>query len=286
MFFSIIIPMYKAEKYIRKAITSVLQQTFSDYEIILINDGSPDKSIDICKQLSLNNPCIKIINQENHGVSSARNNGINHAQGSVICFLDADDEWLPSYLESIYSLYQNMPNIGATFTARWDVYSNGKKKLIQPQDKRRTFIIDNIFPNFEYCRTSSFSIKSELIKKIGLFKEGIKRGEDADFILRAFCINSIGYLNIPLIYYNVGTENNSSSAKAITYFPYEKWYSYKYPQKKDLIIHTTGLLIDKLKKLFKEKEYKACMHVIRNIKWELYIYYKLINKVNETISIY
>ncbi len=285
MRFSVIIPVYKAEKYLKKAVNSVVKQSFTDWEIILIDDGSPDLCPQLCDKLADSDSRIKVIHQNNGGVSVARNNGIKKAQGEIICFLDADDEWLPEYLKEVDTLYNTYTDIGSSFTARWNIYPNGVKILVQPNSAHKQFILNKLFPNFQFCRTSCFCIKAGLLKEISLFKEGIKRGEDADLILRAFCTKNIGYVNMPLVYYNVGTENNSDNAKAVTYFPYEKWYSYNYPQKEDLIIHTTGLLINKLKKLFKEKEYKPCIYIVRCIKWRLYIFYQLKNKICEFINI-
>lgn len=284
MRFSVIIPVYKAEKYLERAVGSVIQQSFTNWEIILIDDGSPDLCPQLCDKLADSDTRIKVIHQDNGGVSVARNNGIKKAQGEIICFLDADDEWLPEYLKEVDALYNTYPDIGSSFTARWDIYSNGSKILIQPDNAHQMFILKELFPNFQFCRTSCFCIKAELLSRISLFKEKIKRGEDVDLILRAFCTKNIGYVNIPLVYYNVGTENNSNSAKAIAYFPYENWYLYNYPKKEDLIVHTTGLLIDKLKKLFIDREYKLCIYIIRSIKWRLYIFYQLKNKICKFIN--
>src|SRR5574341_1935425 len=95
---SAIIPVYNGEKYIEDAIRSVLTQTFSDLELIIVDDGSTDKTGEICKGF-LSDSRVKYIYQENQGVSSARNTGIKRSNGEYVAFLDADDYWLPDKTE-------------------------------------------------------------------------------------------------------------------------------------------------------------------------------------------
>ena len=89
--FPVVIPLYNKEVYIKNTLNSVLAQTIKDFEIIVVNDGSTDKSAEVVKSLS--DPRIRLINQVNAGVSVARNRGINEAKADLIAFLDGDDEW-------------------------------------------------------------------------------------------------------------------------------------------------------------------------------------------------
>lgn len=93
MFFSIIIPVYNVEKYLRRCVDSVLSQTFTDYEIILVDDGSPDNSGIICDEYNREYTCVQVIHKRNGGLSSARNAGIKAASGEYLLFLDSDDLW-------------------------------------------------------------------------------------------------------------------------------------------------------------------------------------------------
>ena len=97
---SVVIPVYNAEKYIRNAIRSVLEQTYTNFEIIAVNDGSTDRSLDILKQFD--DSRIRIISKENTGVSDTRNIAIQAAQGEYVCFLDADDAQAPQYMQRMY----------------------------------------------------------------------------------------------------------------------------------------------------------------------------------------
>ncbi|MUL39034.1 glycosyltransferase family 2 protein [Gloeocapsopsis dulcis] len=111
---SVVIPVYAVEKYIADAVQSVLEQTHENLEAILVNDGTPDASIEICKQFT--DPRVKIIHQTNRGASAARNNGIRHAQGDYIAFLDADDIWVPEKLEKHIHHLESSPNVGVSFS--------------------------------------------------------------------------------------------------------------------------------------------------------------------------
>jgi len=91
--FSIIIPIYKVEKYLNEAIDSVLMQTFKDYELILVDDGSPDKCGEICDEYSQRYSFIRTFHKQNGGLSDARNYGLQYANGEYIIFLDSDDKY-------------------------------------------------------------------------------------------------------------------------------------------------------------------------------------------------
>lgn len=102
---TIVIPVYNVEKYIERCLNSIIRQTYNNIEIIIVNDGTEDKSIEICKKIQLKDNRIKIINQKNAGLSAARNTGIRNASGKYICFIDSDDfvnkEYVRLLLESL-----------------------------------------------------------------------------------------------------------------------------------------------------------------------------------------
>lgn len=100
---SVIIPVYKAEEFIRKCVGSVMAQTLKDIEIICVDDGSPDNSLEILKELAAQDSRVKVISQPNGGAGAARNNGLRHATGEYLSFLDADDFFEPNMLEEAYT---------------------------------------------------------------------------------------------------------------------------------------------------------------------------------------
>lgn len=110
---SVIIPVYNVEKYIAATVQSVLDQTFQDFELLIIDDESPDQSVEICQQFK--DPRIKIIHQKNRGLGGARNKGIHQAQGDYIAFLDGDDKWLPQMIEKNIKYLEKHPDVGVSF---------------------------------------------------------------------------------------------------------------------------------------------------------------------------
>ena len=104
---SIVIPLYNKEKYIARAINSILAQTLSDCEIVVVDDGSTDKSADIVR--SFDDSRIHLIQQANAGVSVARNKGIKESKAELVAFLDADDEWMPQFLQEMVVFISKKP---------------------------------------------------------------------------------------------------------------------------------------------------------------------------------
>ena len=100
---SIIIPVYNVEKFLRKCLTSLVEQTFQDREIIAVNDGSTDHSLDILREFEQKYDFITVIDQKNRGMSKARNRGLSLARGEYICFIDSDDYVAPNFLERLYN---------------------------------------------------------------------------------------------------------------------------------------------------------------------------------------
>ena len=121
MTFSIVIPLYNKEKAIVATLQSVLAQTYTDYEIIVVDDGSKDNSLKVAK--SVNDSRINVIHKENGGVSSARNRGIREAKGDYIALLDGDDLWKPTFLEEQVKLIHDFPK-----AAMWGVNTAFIKK--------------------------------------------------------------------------------------------------------------------------------------------------------------
>lgn len=104
-FFSIIIPVYNSEKYLSECLDSIKRQTFTDYEVILVDDGSSDSSLSICEAYNCDDPRFIAIHQTNAGTSAARNTGLRHANGQYITFIDNDDCWVcADALQSLFDI--------------------------------------------------------------------------------------------------------------------------------------------------------------------------------------
>lgn len=143
---SVIIPVYGAEKYIAATIQSLLGQTYKNFEALIIDDGSPDRSIEICQQFS--DPRIQIIRQNNRGLPGARNTGIRHAKGDYIAFLDADDIWLPTKLEKHVNYLNNSSHVGISFSYSAFIDEMGNPTGLNQMPRK----IKNITPAYVLCR--------------------------------------------------------------------------------------------------------------------------------------
>ena len=111
MLFSIIVPVYKVENYLEDCIESILHQSYKDFELILIDDGSPDKSPEICDEYNAKDDRISVIHKKNGGLSSARNAGLDNANGEYIVFIDSDDILREGALEKISNYLGNYPDV-------------------------------------------------------------------------------------------------------------------------------------------------------------------------------
>lgn len=180
-FFSVIIPLYNKENQIENTLKSVLDQTFGDYEIIIVNDGSTDNGLEIAK--NIRDSRIHILNQQNQGVSAARNKGIEHSKGTLIAFLDADDYWFPNHLEELSNLYKAFPHCGI-YCSRYKIKTTSKH-FSTPHFNGITENFSGIVSNYFYSNrpfrvtwTSSLAIPKEIIIKHGGFTVGVTNGQD------------------------------------------------------------------------------------------------------------
>lgn len=183
--FSVIVPAYNSELCIERALISLLNQSYKNFEIIVIDDGSNDNTV--MKVKAFNSDKIKVISQINQGVSSARNLGIKNARYDYICFLDSDDEWMPNRLEILIKLIKLYPIESVYITTNYTVLTDGSQKVNSKLIKKldENFIIDDLFKFMlknkgEVFNTNSVCVHKSVFMKVGLFEVGIKNGEDSD----------------------------------------------------------------------------------------------------------
>jgi glycosyltransferase involved in cell wall biosynthesis len=192
---SVVIPTYNRGWIIREAIDSVLNQDLKAFELIVVDDGSTDNTQKI---LSSYRDKIKVIRQENKGVSAARNKGIVSSSGTDIAFLDSDDLWLPGKLETQLEFFRNNPDALICQTEEIWV-RNGRR--VNP-GKRHKKVSGFFFEkSLELCMVSPSAVmmKSDLFDKSGLFDETLPACEDYDMWLRINCRYPVHLINIPLI---------------------------------------------------------------------------------------
>lgn len=216
MFFSVIIPLYNKAPYVEKALRSVAAQTFSDYELIVVDDGSKDESASVAERvlndcwLSLLKPQpVKLIRQANAGVSTARNNGVAASQGEYVCFLDADDWWEPTFLEEMAKLIAEFPDAGIYGTNYTIINETKHKTRIAPVGIDKDFVKGYI----NYCKvfaatlamplwTGAVSIPRNIFDEMKGFKPHLKLGEDFNLWIRIALRYKVVFLNKPLANYN------------------------------------------------------------------------------------
>jgi len=206
-FFSVVIPLYNKEKYIKRTLTSVLNQSFTNFEIVIVDDGSRDTSCNIVE--SINDPRIHLIHQENGGPSKARNRGIKEANGEFVAFLDADDEWLPYKLEKQYKFHIENPNSFWSCTAFKASGGKREEHIGYVKDGVIDDTLDAIMDGMT-IQTSTVVIKTNIFKNDRLlFNESFKRSEDREVWYKTACLYpSVGYLKEELLIYYVETDGS------------------------------------------------------------------------------
>lgn len=252
---SVIIPLYNKEKQIANTLQSVLRQTFQDFEIVVVNDGSTDNSV--AEVHKVKDPRIRLVHQENAGVSAARNRGIQEARFDLIAFLDADDSWKPNYLESQYGLSKKYPQC-SVYACNYEFHDGSSN--ITPTIIRKLPLKDSdgILSNyFEVAScshppiwTSAVMVRKEAIQAIGGFPVGIILGEDLITWAKLACSYHIAYNTCPLAIYNFGSQKDHIQ-----------------PKLKPDINDPVGKLLDKLTQNHASvpylKEYSAHWHKMR-----------------------
>lgn len=232
--FTIIIPLYNKAPYIEKAIQSVAAQSCQDFELIVIDDGSTDNSLEklrvISYELGEKNPeffaKIQIIEQKNQGVSTTRNNGVQMAKYEYIAFLDADDWWEPAFLEEMKSLIGNYPDAGI-YGSNYYKIRHGQK--IQP--------VMGVEPGFKagyinyfnaYARTfwmplwtGAVVVKKQVFNSVGGFLPGLKMGEDFHLWARIANNYKVAFLNNHLSNYNQDVDITNRAVEEKFYRPSE-----------------------------------------------------------------
>ena len=171
-YISVVIPLYNKERYIKRTLDAVLRQTFNDFEVVIIDDGSTDSGPDIVRDFKEKR--IKLIRQENGGVSAARNRGIIESQGSIVAFLDSDDEWEENYLEYVNKMSIIFPDevFFATGYRRKYFHSNVDISVNNNED---IFLIKEYLSlsiKFPIIHTSSVSIKKRCLNLLVFSKKG------------------------------------------------------------------------------------------------------------------
>lgn len=210
-FFSVIIPAYNASKFIRYTLDSVRHQTFDDYEIVVINDGSKDDTLEAVKAYFIEFPGLnyKIIDQENRGIGGARNSGIKESHGKFVAFLDADDRWYKEKLERVKEFIDKKTHVDLVcHNEKWVENGRGYKEVTYgPYSTYRELLFKG-----NCISTSATVVRRSKQLEVGLFSENLAFNgvEDYELWLRLSKICKIEYLHEILGEYHIHGGNETS----------------------------------------------------------------------------
>ncbi len=205
--FSIIMPVYNKAPYVRKALESVVSQSYKDWELIVVDDGSTDKSLQVVEDyiretISDERLAIRVISQTNSGVAAARNRGVKESRGEYICFLDADDWWEPNFLQEMDKLITEYPNAGI-FATNYIYYKPGKTHVALNLPRGyinypETYIQCIAMPIW----TGATCMSRKVFDEMGGFPDGIKLGEDFLLWAKTALHYKVAFSERALAYYN------------------------------------------------------------------------------------
>ncbi len=213
--FSIIIPLYNKEKSCARSIQSVLNQKYCDWELIIVNDGSTDNSLEVAQKSSKADSRVRFINQSNRGVSAARNLGIKAAKSENIAFLDADDFWHPQYLEIMAKVIDEYPD----YLWWGSDYNKADENTIKQYYNNNTVFSwnpENIVV-LDYFKESisrlcinmdSIIMQKSTLLEIGGFPEGVIYCEDQDLFSRYAMKSKLPRISYKLTFYSLNTANS------------------------------------------------------------------------------
>ncbi len=190
---SVIIPAYDAALYLREAVESLCKQTYKNLQIIIINDGSRDNTADIANCLAVQDPRIEVIHKKNAGVSAARNNGFEAVKGEYLCFLDADDVYLPQKIAKQVAFLEVHRDVDLVYC---DNYLGDKHLQITepPASNCPPIAFQQAFVYRNWFSPIAPMLRTSLMKKVGLFDASFHGGEDRDYWIRCLAYTDFAYL--------------------------------------------------------------------------------------------
>lgn len=210
--FSVVIPLYNKESHIVSTLNSVLTQSFSEFEIIVIDDGSTDGSFQEVE--TVQDSRVKVIQQSNQGVSAARNRGIRESSGDYIAFLDADDHWFSWHLGELNKLINSYPGHGV-YSVAHEIWREGRTYIpAQPLSSDFTGLLPDFFGAFSkslaLVNSTTACLPRDLLLNMGGFPEGVKKGEDIYVWLKAAIEKGLVYSARVCARYNQDAECRSN----------------------------------------------------------------------------
>jgi len=204
---TVVIPAYNAMTYLPETLDSVLEQTFTDFEILIINDGSTDHIVSWASEII--DSRINLISQKNQGLPGARNTGIVHAQGEYVAFLDADDLWEPTKLEKQAQCLDSRPEVGLVYTWTLLVDQHGRSTGTVTASHTEGNVWEKLLLGDVVGSGSSAMVRRSCFETVGFFDTELSSIEDCDMWVRIAAHYSLAVIKEILVYYRQHLQNMS-----------------------------------------------------------------------------
>ncbi len=231
--FSVIVPLYNKEREVESTLRSVLAQTYQPLEIVVVDDGSTDRSAEIVE--SLGSPLIRLIRQSNAGECAARNRAMSEARGEWFALLDADDEWKPEFLEEVAAMIEEWPDCGIYSTAFDIVSPTGRVRGNCPTERG---VVDNFWRESmtRYVTIPSATVLSrKAVEQLGGFPEGMKMGGDQWMWIKLASYYGVCFSPRALCDYSMVASNRSGAiyTPEVTKYTLEEMLDKPYPSREE-----------------------------------------------------
>ncbi|EGD59086.1 glycosyl transferase family 2 [Novosphingobium nitrogenifigens DSM 19370] len=182
--FSVVIPCYNCEMTLIRSVRSVQAQTFTDVEILLVDDGSSDKTLGLAQALAHNDDRILVVSQRNAGAAATRNRAVAFAKGRLIAFLDADDWWHPGKLAAHHALHAARPELDASFAQIAFMAKDGHEPLTRSSVPQGLLSIVQVLRENPVCTMSNAVVRADSFRRFGPFRESLTHSEDQEWLAR------------------------------------------------------------------------------------------------------
>lgn len=245
--FSVVIPLYNKAHTIVRTMATVINQTYKNFEVVIVDDGSTDNGA-VLIHSHYDDPRIRIIHQENAGVSAARNRGIEEARGQWVALLDGDDEWHPEYLSIMCCAIEKYPQAVMISSAGLIHNADGRLSYrIANKYMNRIIMVDYFENPFVFSHTSSTVVNRKIANQTNLFPKGMKCLEDFSFFYQMAMLGNFVYVGLPISKYVGGVEGQITRSDDATRFSFmpsvvrfynEAWELYSKQGKKNTVFIT------------------------------------------------
>lgn len=267
---SVVIPTYNRAETISRAIDSVLQQTWDDFEIIIVDDGSTDQTEEIVESYS-DDRVVYVQFHSNKGANAARNEGVRHASGELVSFLDSDDEFTENHLQRVIGVLSESPSgIGGVYTSQVTL-ENGEKRHVDAAKQKLTDPSD-VIRNYPANGFSSFTFRRSVFELVGMLEEELDAFQDREYLIRCLAQFDIIPISEVLVKYHTpeGRISTDSQKKLSALKDIEKLHATKINASGNAYLHYTRAILHAESKEMKKARHffiRASMLEIKSLKY-------------------